>query len=215
MRTVQVDADRIPGWVERFSERHGPSVIKRIDGNLHVAAADGSWATLSASHPLDDATVSTRDTDVEAWARSAADVPPTAVIIVRRGGFLAAVVDGDQVEGRAGRRHVQGRTAAGGWSQQRFARRRSQQADALVDAAADYATTWILPRLPVELLVLGGDKPLVAGVLSDSRLQPLAGLTRGRTLDVGDPTSATLRALPKLLREVSIDVHDVDRDGSR
>lgn len=210
---MRVDAERVVGWVERFAEGHGPCVITRIESDLRVDAEDGSWATLRARYPFDDAALGAADASVEAWSRSAAAVPPTAVIIVRRGGFLAAVVDRDQVEGRAGRRHVQGRTAAGGWSQQRFARRRTQQADSLVDAAADYAATWILPRLPVELLVLGGDKPLVAGVLSDSRLQPLAGLTRGGTLDVGDPTSATLRSLPTLLSQVLINVHDVRRDS--
>ncbi len=45
---------------------------------------------------------------------------------------------------RSGTRHVQSRTAAGGWSQQRFARRRGKQADELVDAVVGHARRVLL-----------------------------------------------------------------------
>ncbi|WP_447645972.1 Vms1/Ankzf1 family peptidyl-tRNA hydrolase [Nocardioides zeae] len=67
-----------------------------------------------------------------------------------------------------GRRHVQGRTKAGGQSQQRFARRRANQAQAAYDAAADHAhRVWGPGRLAV---VTGGDQVAVADVLADRRL---------------------------------------------
>ena len=45
---------------------------------------------------------------------------------------------------KVGSRHVQSRTAAGGWSQQRFARRRGKQADELVDAVVRHARRILL-----------------------------------------------------------------------
>ena len=67
------------------------------------------------------------------------DHTPMVVVLVRRGGFaVAVVVDGRMVVHKVGSRHVQSRTAAGGWSQQRFARRRANQADALVEAVAEH-----------------------------------------------------------------------------
>ena len=43
------------------------------------------------------------------------------------------------MESKVGQRHVQGRTKAGGQSQQRFARRRDNQARAAYEAAAEHA----------------------------------------------------------------------------
>ena len=58
------------------------------------------------------------------------------VLLVRKGGFAVARLSGDDlVEHKIGQRHVQGRTKAGGQSQQRFARRRDNQARAAYDAA--------------------------------------------------------------------------------
>ena len=74
---------------------------------------------------------------------------------------------GEQVESKTGQRHVQGRTKAGGQSQQRFARRRDNQARAAYEAAADHAAR-ILGRVPV--LVTGGDHGAVEAVLTDRRL---------------------------------------------
>ena len=50
------------------------------------------------------------------------------------------VASGDRLTAhKVGTRYVQSRTAAGGWSQQRFARRRANQADGLVGAAVEHA----------------------------------------------------------------------------
>jgi len=60
------------------------------------------------------------------------------------------------VESKVGQRHVQGRTKAGGWSQQRFARRRANQARAAFEAAGAHAAR-ILDGLDGPL-VFGGDE---------------------------------------------------------
>ena len=106
---------------------------------------------------------------------------PLGVVLVRRGGYAVGLArDGRFVATKVGTRYVQSRTAAGGWSQQRFARRRHNQADALADAVAAYSLRILLgdnespgpgaPDVP-NGLVVGGDRTLVGQVLADSRLR--------------------------------------------
>ena len=62
------------------------------------------------------------------------------VLLVRRGGYAAGVFAGTTLESsKVGSSYVQGTTKAGGWSQQRFARRRANQASAAFAEAADVA----------------------------------------------------------------------------
>jgi hypothetical protein len=96
------------------------------------------------------------------------------------------------VASKVGGRHVQGRTAAGGWSQQRFARRRDNQAAAALAAAADTAARLLLDR-PRDSVVLGGDRQAVDAVLQDARLAPLRPLVTGRLLAVPDPRLKVLQ----------------------
>jgi hypothetical protein len=60
----------------------------------------------------------------------------------------------------------------------------------------------------LEGLVTGGERTAVATVLEDRRLAPLAGLPRGRSLDVPDPRLAVLQTVPALARLVRIRVLD-------
>ena len=103
-----------------------------------------------------------------------------AVLLVRRGRWAVGVFDGaDLVVSKVDARQVQGRTAAGGWSQQRFARRRGHQTDAVVEHAVETAVRVLLPhRRDVVALFTGGDRGLVDEVLADRRLAPLAALRR-------------------------------------
>jgi hypothetical protein len=140
------------------------------------------------------------------------------VLVVRRGGYACAVVDtgcgagdsGDVVASRVGSRHVQARTAAGGWSQQRFARRREKQAAELVGAVAGVAAGLLLPFLdpgghaPPTWLVTGGDRPLLEAVLGEPRLRALTLLPLGRHLAVGDPDRRWVAGLPELLTSVRV-----------
>jgi hypothetical protein len=64
------------------------------------------------------------------------------VLLVRLGGYAAGVFTGYPpalADAKVGSRPVHGRSAAGGWSQHRFARRREKQASEALDAAADTA----------------------------------------------------------------------------
>jgi peptide subunit release factor 1 (eRF1) len=57
------------------------------------------------------------------------------------------VADGGRLTAsKVDRQYVQGRTAAGGWSQQRFARRRDNQARAAAADGVDLVVRLLLPR---------------------------------------------------------------------
>jgi hypothetical protein len=104
---------------------------------------------------------------------------------------------------------VQGRSAAGGWSQQRFARRRAGQARVAAEAAADVAAAVLLPAVgDLDAVVLGGDRRAVADVLDDARLAPLRPLVGPPHLDVPDPRRRVLEQAPELFRRVRIRVID-------
>jgi hypothetical protein len=94
---------------------------------------------------------------------------------------------------KVGQRHVQGRTKAGGQSQQRFARRRDNQARQAYEAAAEHAHRLLVAGAgPLAALVCGGDRQAVEQVLSDPRLRPVALLRSGPWLAVPDPRRAVL-----------------------
>ena len=95
---------------------------------------------------------------------------------------------------KVGHGYVQGRTKAGGWSQQRFARRRSNQADRAYAAAAEAAYAVLGPvAADLEAVVGGGDRSGVEAVLADPRLAPLRARLTGRVLPTPDPRLDVLR----------------------
>lgn len=203
-RIVSVPAARLPRWIDGFAERHGGSIQRLTDGVLQLEGADGAAATITPPYTV-------VATDPGEFAAAAQRIPRTGVILIRRGGFAAAIVEGDAViASDVGKRHVQGRTAAGGWSQQRFARRRDKQVHELVDAAAEYAARVIVPALPVDYLATGGDKPLGEDVLTDSRLRQLTTIPRGPHLDVPDPRRDVVASLPERLSTCRIALVDPD-----
>ncbi len=121
------------------------------------------------------------------------DHDPLALVLVRRGGYAVGLAHGASLDvHKVGSRYVQSRTAAGGWSQQRFARRRGNQADALVRAVADQAVR-VLGSDHAAGLVLGGDRSLAVAVLEDPRLARLAALPRRGIYDLPDPRLDVLR----------------------
>ncbi len=201
-RTVSVPAQRLARWIDGFHDLHGGS-SRMESGELVLEGSDGASARLRPPFGADHVE------SVQAFVDHVSHPPRCAVVLVRRGGFAAALVDDGLVEmSSTGRRHVQGRTAAGGWSQQRFARRRQKQADELVEAAAAYVQEVVIPRLPVDYLVTGGDRALVQQVLADPRLKALADLPRGPHLAVPDPRKDVIASLPELLTTVRIDLVD-------
>ena len=114
------------------------------------------------------------------------------MLLVRKGGFaVARLTAGAVVDSKVGRRHVQGRTKAGGQSQQRFARRRDNQAREAYEAAAEH-THRLLSPYPLRALVVGGDRSAVDAVLTDPRLAKLAKVRVDPWLAVPDPRRGVL-----------------------
>jgi hypothetical protein len=201
-RTVQVPASRLERWIAGFVQRHDGARQEVREGTLHLIGGDGGSAKITSGFPLQAATP-------EAFIADAQCLPRAGVVLIRRGGFAAAVVDdGAVVASDIGRRHVQGRTAAGGWSQQRFARRRDKQVHELVDAAVTYVARVLLPALPLDYLSTGGDRALLDDLLDDPRLRPLASVPRGPHLDVPDPRRDVVDSLPVRLSTLRIDLID-------
>ena len=206
-RLVTVEAERLAGWLERFTARHGPAVCTADATVVTVTAADGSVARLTVPFPP----LVVREG--EAYGGLLPHVVTdrrVGVLLVRLGGFAVGVAEGPRiVTSKVGSRHVQGRTAAGGWSQQRFARRREGQAKVAFGAAADVAARLLAPVAgSLDAVVVGGDRRAVDTVLGDVRLAALVPLVQDRRLDVPDPKLAVLQAAPARFRAVTIDVHN-------
>jgi peptide subunit release factor 1 (eRF1) len=128
------------------------------------------------------------------------------VLLVRLGGYAAGIFEGRElVSSKVGSRQVHGRSAAGGQSQQRFARRREGQARVALGAAADNAVRVLVPEAArLDAVVLGGDRSAVDAVLADRRLAPLLPLVVGPLMDVPDPRLKVLQQTPDSFRGVRI-----------
>jgi Actinobacteria/chloroflexi VLRF1 release factor len=199
--------------VDGFRQRHGEIDMSWSPEVVTVVASDGAVAELQVPFPpLATAPVSEL---IDRFVSHAAQDRVVAVLLVRRGGYAAGVFQGGRlVASKVGSRHVQGRSAAGGWSQQRFARRRAGQAAVAMSAAADVAAALLLPYAgQLDGLVLGGDRASVAAVLEDPRLAPLRSLPLGPHLDVPDPRLVVLQRAAKQFRAVRIRVVDADSEG--
>ena len=170
----------------------------------------------------------------EAVAAHARKPRTVGVLLVRLGGYAAGVFTGSPprlTASKTGSRPVHGRSAAGGWSQHRFARRREKQASEALSAAADAAvmifgqagatvrstsqkraTTGAAaaavrpqPRATrLDAVVLGGDRRAVADLRDDPRLAPYFGLATERFLTVPDPKRAVLLEAAKQFTAVRI-----------
>jgi peptide subunit release factor 1 (eRF1) len=127
-------------------------------------------------------------------------------LLIRRGGAAVGVFQGrDLVESKVETAYVQARTKAGGWSQQRYARRRDNQARGLVGTTTEVAVRLLLPRAAeMALLVRGGDANLLDTILSDERLAPVRELASPRVLPVPDPRQRVLASLPDQFLAVTV-----------
>ncbi len=81
-------------------------------------------------------------------------------VLVRLGRYAIGVYEGERLlASKTDSRLVHGRHAAGGWSQQRFARRREKQARELFDEVCEELTTRLKPYLSsLDYLLLGGER---------------------------------------------------------
>jgi Actinobacteria/chloroflexi VLRF1 release factor len=223
-RWVDVPPERLVPWIVTFANRHGGgpvSPVSRDEGGTVVTftaedgaaaechppfpplppAADGSdpaaQAALMAAHALADRTV--------------------GVLLVRLGGYAVGVFAGSPpqlVSSKTGSRLVHGRSAAGGRSQHRFARRRENQAATALRAAADTAADVFGRFGPggLDAVVLGGDKRSIAGLRGDQRLAPYLDRATDRFLTVPDPRLAVLKETPRAFLAIRIRLTEPETD---
>lgn len=191
-REVRVGAERLAKWLAGFAERHGATERTDTQDVVELVGADGAHAWIDVPFaPLDG--------DLVEHVRRERRV---GVLLVRRGGFAVGVFDGARlIASKVDSTYVQGTTKAGGWSQQRFARRRANQASAAFADAADAAAK-VLGDAVLDALVAGGDRDAVRTVLADRRLAHLR--PTGPWLSVKDPKRKVLEQMPEQFRAVRI-----------
>lgn len=208
---MSVVPERVHPWIDGFADRHGPFETTGDERVVRLVAADGALAELYAPFPP----LQAGPPYVSRLVAHAQAERHVGVILVRMGGYAAGVFHGSRlVTSKVGSRLVQGRTAAGGWSQQRFARRRQNQAGKAFEVAAETALRILSPCLgELDAVVLGGDRKAVDALRADRRLAGLLALEAEPFLDVPDPKLAVLKDTPALFRAVRIRVVDPPTPG--
>ena len=211
---MEVPPERLVTWVVTFAERHGGATVGQpvttsepgVAFAVTFTTADGATAECHPPFPPLPAPVpGAVRAAAEALAAHAAADRTVGVLLVRLGGYAAGVFSGSPprlVNSKTGSRPVHGRSAAGGWSQQRFARRRENQAATALRAAADAAAEVFGRYGPdrLDAVVLGGDKRSAAGLADlrgNARLEKYLAKATGRFLTVPDPRLAVLRDIPR------------------
>jgi hypothetical protein len=231
-RWLEVAPGRLAGWLDSFAARHGglagPPQYSGSDaaGDGPAAgvsvvvfrAADGAIAECHPPFPPLPARASSGPPGGPAggepgasaalMARHALADRTVGVLLVRLGGYAAGVFTGPGQQlaaSKVGSRLVHGRSAAGGQSQRRFARRREKQASEALGAAADTAAAVFGPyNGRLDAVVLGGDKRATSALTDDPRLRPYLALAVNRFLTVPDPRLAVLKATPRAFTAIRI-----------
>ncbi len=242
-RWLDIPPERIVNWLSAFAARHGVADIVPVAAAVRYLGADGAIAECHMPFPplswpggttpgtpsqesgpggppsgsadglegADPAEVAKRIA-----AHAAAD-RTVGVLLVRLGGYAAGVFSGAPprlAASKTGARLVHGRSAAGGTSQQRFARRREKQASQALTAAADAALAVFEPFAGrLDAVVLGGDRLAIGRVRDDDRLGPFLDLAVERFLTVPEPRLTVLRDAPRLFRAVRIRLIEPAREG--
>jgi hypothetical protein len=217
-RWIEVSPVRFPGWIDAFGTRHGATheaplavAASRAGGDENVifVAPDGAMARCHSPFPgcwLQQRVGLVASESASAMAAHALAERTVGVLLVRLGGYAIGVFTGSPpllADSKAGSRPVHGRSAAGGWSQQRFARRRDNQASEALRAAASAAVD-VWDGWALDAVVLGGDKRAIAELRQDARLAPHLDLAVPRFLTVPDPKLAVLADTPRLFLAVRI-----------
>ncbi|MEV4348152.1 acVLRF1 family peptidyl-tRNA hydrolase [Actinoplanes sp. NPDC049596] len=193
---VDVAPGRLPRWLENFERRHG---AYRRRG-LTLIAEDGAsaeWQVPPGAPPVET---------IEELIAEASKPRRLGLLLARKGAVAVGIAEGDElVASKVDRNYVQGRTAAGGWSQQRFARRRDNQAKAATADGAGIVGRILLPEVRgLAALVTGGDRTAVDAILAAPQLAPVAAARAERFLDVPEPRHAVLMSAVAGARAVSV-----------
>ena len=193
---VEVKPERLIGFLERFASGHGGAIATTVTPTrVDVATTDGATAAIPVPFgPLVAPAGQRAGLAVAELLDHLMEPRTIGLLLVRLGGYSAGIARGGVVlTSSTGSRLVHGRSAAGGQSQQRFARRREGQARVALRAAADTAARVLLPRVAeLDAVVLGGDTAALRTVAADPRLAALLGRAEPRILDIPEPRRAVL-----------------------
>ena len=213
-RWVEVAPQRLVTWVESFAGRH-PGVTVTATGRdvVTFAAEDGAVAECHVPFPPLPGGLPAAAGAAAGLVAGHVQAPRTVgVLLVRLGGYAVGVFTGSPprlAASKVGSRLVHGRSAAGGRSQHRFARRREKQAAEALSAAADTADAVLGPFAgELDAVVLGGDRRAVSALRDDPRLKRFFELAGDRFLTVPDPRLAVLRDTPRMFSAIRIRLTD-------
>ncbi|WP_026425086.1 acVLRF1 family peptidyl-tRNA hydrolase [Actinokineospora inagensis] len=210
-RAVEVPVDRVPGWFDRFGDRHQGVTHTTLTADTVVCtAADGATATIAVPFPPLPVTGERSGVDIGPLVEHLAVPRRVGLLLVRLGGHsLGIAAAGEVLLSRTDRHLVHGRSAAGGWSQQRFARRREGQARQALEAAAKDVAEVLLPRVSeLDAVVLGGDRQALDVLRADRALAPVFALAQDRVLDVPEPRRSVLEDAAERAFAVEVVVRD-------
>ena len=202
-RRVRIPRERLAGWLSRFAERHPGTGVAASADQVELTAADGARAKILVPFPPLLLPIDTGATSADPTPALPGHVlldhvrrdRRIGVLLARKGGWAVGIFVGETlISSKVGSSYVQGTTKAGGWSQQRYARRRANQAQQSADRAAEVCVLLLLPeRNELDALVTGGHRPAVEQVLTDPRLAPLRPLLTGDVLPTPDPRLRVLQ----------------------
>ncbi|MDT7725655.1 MAG: hypothetical protein QOI21_2231 [Actinomycetota bacterium] len=175
-----------------------------------VTGGNGTTATATIPFPPLRTVGNFNGLVVEPLIRHAQISRRIGLLLVRLGGHSVGMAqDGQVLLSRTGRHQVHGRSAAGGWSQKRFARRREGQARDALRSAADDAYEVLVPRLSeMDVVVLGGDRNALDELVRDRRLAPLFAIADPRILDIPEPRRTILDEAAERAMAVEIVLQD-------
>ncbi|WP_367137864.1 acVLRF1 family peptidyl-tRNA hydrolase [Saccharothrix sp. HUAS TT1] len=215
-RAVEVPPERLEGWFARFASRHGGIATTSVTAAAClVTAVDGATASVTAAFGSFTPVGEADGLVLDALLAHASASRRVGLLLVRLGGHSIGVAqDGAVLLSTTDSRQVHGRNKAGGWSQQRFARRREGQARVALQAAADDAARVLAPRVgELDAVVLGGDRQALDALRGDRRLDEVFALASPRVLDVPEPRRAVLDEAAERARAVEVVVREPAGDS--
>ena len=217
---VAITPVRAVGWFGRFGDRHqGILRTELTDDQVSVLAGDGTIAVVrvpfaplrtGAGVRIDwlpgDPPLRRPGLAVDDLVAHLLLPRRIGLLLVRLGGHSVGIaVAGRVLTSATDHKQVHGRNKAGGWSQQRFARRRANQAQASFADAADTCARVLRPRAAeLDALICGGDRTAIDTVLADTRLTPLAAVRQPPFLAGPEPRLRVLQATPEQFRAVTV-----------
>lgn len=202
VRQITIPRGRLAKWLAGFENRHGAVDSSYANNILLCSAADGAQAEIEIAfgdlEPDGDL--------IAAVVQQVLANRRVGAILARKGGYAVGIFEGDKlITSKVGSSYVQGKTKAGGWSQQRYARRRDNQSKKAYAEAADVVAQLLTPAAAsLESIAVGGDKAAIAAVLADPRLENLRALVGDRVHPTPDPRLKILQAFPEQFLAVQI-----------